>query len=139
EHFHHRMARIGFSRRGTVGFLYAWTLMLAGVALAPRFSRYSDPHGHLYPGWTIVMVALGVVAIAASVYLVYVLEILKFRRLSEMRLRRLSPELSPAEIEAGIAQDFETGEFQAVAEAGKRHPGGDGGVGPRVTRTQQRV
>jgi UDP-GlcNAc:undecaprenyl-phosphate GlcNAc-1-phosphate transferase len=114
EHFHHRMARIGFSRRGTIGFFYAWTLMLAGVAL-------------------------GVLAIAASIYLVYVLEILKFRRLSEMRLRRLSPELSPAEIEAGIAQDFETGEFQAVAEAGKRHPGGDGGVGPRVTRTQQRV
>ena len=139
EHFHHRMARIGFSRRRTIAFFYAWTLMLAGVALALRFVPYSDHHGHLYTGWTIVMVALGVLAVAASVYLVYVLEILKFRRLSEMRLRRLSPEASPAEIEAGVAQDFETGEFQAVADAGRRSPGGDGQAGPRVTRAQQRV
>jgi UDP-GlcNAc:undecaprenyl-phosphate GlcNAc-1-phosphate transferase len=141
EHFHHRMARIGYSRRGTIGFLYAWTLMLAGVALALRFVPYSDHHGHLYTGWTIVMVTLGVVAIAASVYLVYVLEILKFRRLSEMRLRRLRPDASPAEIEAGVAKDFETGEFQAIAEVGE-------GVdevpthlppGENVPRAQQRI
>jgi len=138
EHFHHRMARIGFSRRGTIAFFYAWTLMLAGVALALRFVPYSDHHGHLYTGWTIVMVLLGLVAVAASIYLVYVLEILKFRRLSEVRLRRLRPDASPAEIEAGVAKDLETGEFQAVAEARDRDPGVDG-VGPRVTRGQQRV
>ncbi len=139
EHFHHRMARIGFSRRRTIAYFYAWTLLLAGVALALRFVPYSDHHGHLYTGWTIVMVALGLFAIAASIYLVYVLEILKFRRLSEMRLRRLRPEASPAEIEAGVAQDFETGEFQAVAEAGKHDPGGNPPPGPRVTRAEQRV
>ncbi len=138
EHFHHRMARIGFSRRGTIAFFYAWTLMLAGVALALRFVPYSDHHGHLRTGWTIVMIALGVIAIAASVYLVYVLEILKFRRLSEVRLRRLRPDASPAEIEAGVAKDFETGEFQAIAEVRDRDAGVDG-VGPRVTRGQQRV
>src|SRR3954453_11019792 len=132
EHFHHRMARIGFSSRRTLAYFYAWTLMLAGVALALRFVPYSDHHGHLRTGWTIVMVALGVVAIAASVYLVYVLEILKFRRLSEMRLRRLQPEASPAEIEAGVAKDFETGEFQAVAEAGKRSGADDDVPAPRV-------
>jgi UDP-GlcNAc:undecaprenyl-phosphate/decaprenyl-phosphate GlcNAc-1-phosphate transferase len=138
EHFHHRMARIGFSSRGTIAFLYAWTLMLAGVALALRFVPYSDHHGHLYTGWTIVMVALGVVAIAASVYLVYVLEILKFRRLSEMRLRRLRPDASEAEIAAGVAKDFETGEFQAVTEVGE---GDAGGVPPgqHVPRAQQRI
>ena len=32
NHFHHRMARIGFSQRKTVIYLYGWTLMLAGVA-----------------------------------------------------------------------------------------------------------
>ncbi len=57
EHFHHRMARIGFCSRRTIAYLYAWTLMLAGLALALRFVPYSDHHGHLHTGWTLVMVA----------------------------------------------------------------------------------
>jgi UDP-GlcNAc:undecaprenyl-phosphate GlcNAc-1-phosphate transferase len=116
EHFHHRMARIGFSNRRTIAYLYTWTLMLAGLALALRFVPYSDHHGHLYTGWTIVMVSIGLIVVAASVYLVYVLEILKFRRLDAMRLRLLRPEASPTEIELRVAKDFETGEFKAVTE-----------------------
>jgi UDP-GlcNAc:undecaprenyl-phosphate GlcNAc-1-phosphate transferase len=115
EHFHHRMARIGFSRRRTIAYLYAWTLMLAGFALALRFVPYSDHKGHLYLGWTLVMAAIALLVAAASVYLVYVLEILKFRRLDAIRLRRLRPEASPAEIEQDVAQDFETGEFQTIS------------------------
>ncbi|MFI5003758.1 MAG: glycosyltransferase family 4 protein [Solirubrobacterales bacterium] len=115
EHFHHRMARIGFSRRRTIAYLYAWTLMLAGFALALRFVPYSDHKGHLYLGWTLVIAAIGVLVLAASVYLVYVLEILKFRRLDAIRLRRLRPEASPAQIESDIAQDFETGEYEIVS------------------------
>jgi Glycosyl transferase family 4 len=100
EHFHHRMARIGFSRRRTIAYLYAWTLMLAGFALALRFVPYSDHKGHLRLGWTLAIAALAVLALAASVYLVYVLEILKFRRLDagcgpRHRLRR-SRATSPA-------------------------------------------
>jgi UDP-GlcNAc:undecaprenyl-phosphate GlcNAc-1-phosphate transferase len=116
EHFHHRMARIGFSNRRTIAYLYTWTLMLAGLALALRFVPYSDHKGHLHTGWTIVMVLLGLLVVAASVYLVYVLEILKFRRLDSMRLRILRPEASPAEIERDVVKDFETGEFKAVTE-----------------------
>ncbi len=116
EHFHHRMARIGFSNRRTIAYLYTWTLMLAGLALALRFVPYSDHHGHLYTGWTIVMIAIGLLVVAASVYLVYVLEILKFRHIDAMRLRLLRPDASPAEIELGVAEDFETGEFKAVTE-----------------------
>jgi UDP-GlcNAc:undecaprenyl-phosphate/decaprenyl-phosphate GlcNAc-1-phosphate transferase len=115
EHFHHRMARIGFSRRRTIAYLYAWTLMLAGLALALRFVPYSDHKGHLHFGWTVVMAALVLLVAAASVYLVYVLEILKFRRLDVIRLRRLRPEASPAEIESDVARDLETGEFQTVS------------------------
>src|SRR5439155_3616732 len=115
EHFHHRMARIGFSSRRTITYLYAWTLGLAGLALALRFVPYSDHKGHLHTGWTLVIVALGLVVVAASVYLVYVLEILKFRRLDTTRLRRLRPDASPAEIERGVALDLETGEFHAVS------------------------
>ena len=59
EHFHHRMARIGFSNRRTIAYLYAWTLMLAGLALALRFVPYSDHHGHLHSGWALVMIAIG--------------------------------------------------------------------------------
>jgi UDP-GlcNAc:undecaprenyl-phosphate/decaprenyl-phosphate GlcNAc-1-phosphate transferase len=118
EHFHHRMARIGFSSRRTIAYLYAWTLMLAGLALALRFIPYSDHRGHYDTGWTLVLVALGVIAVAASVYLVYVLEILKFRRLDAMRVRRLRPDASPAEIDLDVAKHLETGEFETVNDAG---------------------
>jgi UDP-GlcNAc:undecaprenyl-phosphate GlcNAc-1-phosphate transferase len=138
EHFHHRMARIGFSSRRTIAYLYAWTLMLAGLALALRFVPYSNHHGHLYTGWTIVMVALGLAVVAASVYLVYVLEILKFRRLDAMRLRLLRPEASPAEIEADVAKDFETGEFNAIAKAGRSDAVGEVSAG-RPSGAEQRV
>jgi UDP-GlcNAc:undecaprenyl-phosphate/decaprenyl-phosphate GlcNAc-1-phosphate transferase len=117
EHFHHRMARIGFSSRRTIAYLYVWTLLLAGLALALRFVPYSDHHGHLRAGWTLVMVAIGVLVVAASVYLIYVLEILKFRRLDALRLRRLRPTASEAEIESGVVRDLETGEIDAVPGA----------------------
>ena len=126
EHFHHRMARIGFSSRRTIAYLYAWTLMLAGLALALRFVPYSNHHGHLRTGWTLVMIAIGLLVIAASVYLVYVLEILKFRRLDATRLRRLRPDASAAEIECGVVRDFETGEIDAVASLDAVAPGGEG-------------
>jgi UDP-GlcNAc:undecaprenyl-phosphate/decaprenyl-phosphate GlcNAc-1-phosphate transferase len=118
EHFHHRMARIGFSNRRTIAYLYGWTLMLAGLALALRFIPYSDHKGHLHTGWTLVVVGLGLIGVAASVYLVYVLEILKFRRLDAMRVRLLRPDASPAEIELDVTKHLETGEFQAVSDTG---------------------
>jgi len=137
EHFHHRMARIGFSSRRTIAYLYAWTLLLAGLALALRFVPYSDHKGHLNAGWTLVLAALGLLVAAASIYLVYVLEILKFRSLDAIRLRRLRPDASPAEIELNVAHDFETGEFQAVSKAGD----GDvhGVVDPAAGGAEQRV
>jgi UDP-GlcNAc:undecaprenyl-phosphate GlcNAc-1-phosphate transferase len=115
EHFHHRMARIGFSRRRTIAYLYAWTLMLAGFALALRFVPYSDHKGHLYLGWTLVIAAIALLVAAASVYLVYVLEILKFRRLDAIRLRRLRPQATAVEIERDVTDDLETGEFQTIS------------------------
>jgi UDP-GlcNAc:undecaprenyl-phosphate GlcNAc-1-phosphate transferase len=133
EHIHHRMARIGFSSRRTIAYLYAWTLMLAGLALALRFIPYSDHKGHLHTGWTLVLIALGLIVAAASVYLVYVLEILKFRRVAAMRLRLQRPDASASEIEQGVVRDLETGEIDPVT-AGE---GADvDGLGAR--RRQQR-
>jgi UDP-GlcNAc:undecaprenyl-phosphate/decaprenyl-phosphate GlcNAc-1-phosphate transferase len=137
EHFHHRMARIGFSSRRTIAYLYAWTLLLAGLALALRFVPYSDHKGHLHTGWTLVLVGLGLIVVAASVYLVYVLEILKFRRLDSMRLRHLRPDASPAEIALDVTKNLETGEFQAVSGAGHGDVEVGGGAGPR--RAEQGV
>ena len=57
EHFHHRMARIGFSQRRTIAYLYGWTVILAGLALALRFVPYTDNHGNFDPLWTVVMAA----------------------------------------------------------------------------------
>ena len=114
NHFHHRFNRIGFSERRTIAYLYAWTLVLGGFAVALRFIPYSDHHGHLHTGWSLVVAALGLLVAAASVYLVYVLEILKFRRLNAIRLRRLRPEAADAEIDEDSKRRMETGEFEAV-------------------------
>ena len=114
EHFHHRLDRIGFSVRRTVLYLYAWTLALAGLAVALRFVPYSDNGGSLNAGWTLVMAGLGILALTASVYLVYVLEILKFKRLDALRLRRVRPDATEAEIDSDVVARLETGEFEAV-------------------------
>ncbi|HEY8584276.1 MAG TPA: MraY family glycosyltransferase [Capillimicrobium sp.] len=106
-HLHHRLANLGFSQRRAVLYLYAWTLCQAGLALALRFVPYSDNGGSFHLGWSLVMAALGLLALAASVYLVYVLEILKFRR----RFARRKPDATEDEIE----QQLETGEFDAVS------------------------
>jgi len=111
NHFHHRFSRIGFSQRRTVLYLYAWTACLAGLALAVRFVPYSDNHGHLHAGWTAVMVVLFLLVVLASVYLVYVLEILKFRRF----VRTREPGRSEAEVDAEVRRSLETGEFEAVS------------------------
>lgn len=138
EHFHHRMARIGFSTRRTIAYLYAWTLMLAGLVLALRFVPYSDHKGHIDTGWLLVMVGLALIVAAASVYLVYVLEILKFRRLDTLRIRRLRPDASPAEVERSVALHLQTGEYDAVLVGGSM-PGGDRVVENVPGGAQQRV
>ena len=114
EHFHHRMDRIGFSTRRTVLYLYAWTFSLALLAVALRFVPYSDNGGSLHVGWALVMAGLGILELIASVYLVYVLEILKFKRLDAIRLRRVKPNASDAEIIDDVETRLETGEFEAV-------------------------
>jgi UDP-GlcNAc:undecaprenyl-phosphate GlcNAc-1-phosphate transferase len=114
NHFHHRFHRMGFSQRRTVLYLYAWTLTMAGVAVALRFVPYSHENGRLVLGWTLVMAALFALAFAASVYLVYVLEILKLRRLRAWQLRRADPDTSEHQIDAAVEQDLETGEFTAL-------------------------
>ncbi len=112
NHFHHRFARIGFSHRRTVAYLYAWTATMAGVAVALRFVPYSDDHGHLDAGWSAIMGSLIVLALTASVYVVYTLEILKFKR---FRMRE-DPATDEHAIEARIEHELETGEFPSLGK-----------------------
>jgi UDP-GlcNAc:undecaprenyl-phosphate GlcNAc-1-phosphate transferase len=114
NHFHHRMARIGFSQRKTVAYLYAWTALLAAAAVALRVVPYSDHHGNYDVGWLLVMALIALIAVAASVYLVYVLEILKFKRLRLFDLRSEDPDVTDEQVDERVEQDIETGEFDRV-------------------------
>ena len=90
-HFHHRMTNIGFSQRRTLAYLYAWAAVMAGLALALRFVPYSDDRGNFDAIWTAVMAGCLLAALAASVYLVVVLEILK---LAVIPLAEIYPSLA---------------------------------------------
>jgi UDP-GlcNAc:undecaprenyl-phosphate GlcNAc-1-phosphate transferase len=113
NHFHHRFHRIGFSQRRTVLYLYGWTITMAGLAVALRFVPYSDG-GDWDLGWSLVMAACFAVALAASVYLVLVLEILKLRRLRAWQLRHVDPDTTEHEIDVEVERELETGEFRAL-------------------------
>jgi UDP-GlcNAc:undecaprenyl-phosphate/decaprenyl-phosphate GlcNAc-1-phosphate transferase len=83
-HLHHRFVNIGFSQRRAAVTMYAWCLALAAAALTIDFV-HPRPHGEwrLWP--TVVDSLVGLLAIAATVYIVYLLEIVK---LANPRLRR---------------------------------------------------
>ena len=79
SHFHHRFLAIGWSQRRTVLAIYAWTGLMCLLALAMRFVPYTDGHGDWNAGWTALLAVMAALGLAGAVYLVYVLEILKWR------------------------------------------------------------
>jgi UDP-GlcNAc:undecaprenyl-phosphate GlcNAc-1-phosphate transferase len=111
NHFHHRMARIGFSQRKTVIYLYVWSFLMAGLAVGLRIVSH---HHRNQAGWVVGLLAFAVVCAAASVYLIYVLEIFKFKGLRMIEIRRNDPGTSENEIDEQVAKDIETGEFEKV-------------------------
>jgi len=111
NHFHHRMARIGFSQRKTVIYLYTWTVLMAGLAVGLRIVSHHHQH---QAGWIVGLMIFAVICAAASVYLIYVLEIFKFKGLRSDEMRRADPAASEREIDEQVAKDIETGEFEKV-------------------------
>jgi UDP-GlcNAc:undecaprenyl-phosphate GlcNAc-1-phosphate transferase len=83
-HLHHRFLNIGFSQRRAVVYIYAWCGTLALAALGTRFIR---PHAHgTWHAWrTVAVAAIAALALGASIYMVYLLEIVK---LANPRIRR---------------------------------------------------
>jgi UDP-GlcNAc:undecaprenyl-phosphate GlcNAc-1-phosphate transferase len=91
-HLHHRFMNIGFSQRRAAVTMWAWCAVLAGAALSLRFLRPHE-HGVWHAGPTIAVAAIGTFALAASVYMVYLLEIVK---LANPRIRRREQEAREA-------------------------------------------
>ncbi|MDQ3768188.1 MAG: undecaprenyl/decaprenyl-phosphate alpha-N-acetylglucosaminyl 1-phosphate transferase [Actinomycetota bacterium] len=119
NHFYHRFLRIGFSQRRTAAYLHVWAAALAAWALLVRFVP-PRPTGDWDLGNSLIVGGTGLAVVAGSVWMIYTLEILKFRRLDALRLRRTRPAASEAEIRSKVEQDLETGEFEAVsAETGE--------------------
>jgi UDP-GlcNAc:undecaprenyl-phosphate GlcNAc-1-phosphate transferase len=88
QHLHHRFLRIGFSQRRAALTMWAWCAILAGAALATRFV-HPHAHGVWHLGPTIAVALIGAVAVAASLYMVFLLEIVK---LANPRIRRREQE-----------------------------------------------
>ena len=84
SHLHHRFLAIGFSQRRAAVTMWAWTASLGAAALATRFIPFREGGAwHLWETVAVVAIALG--ALAFSVYVVYLLEIVK---LANPRVRR---------------------------------------------------
>ena len=125
-HFHHRMANVGFSQRRTLAYLYGWTLVMAGLALALRFVPYSDDQGNFDSFWIAVMVGCLLVTVVASFYLVVTLEIVKLRRTRsrELAVARGAPPAT-AEVDEEVARELETGSFAAIDTPPEEGPAGE--------------
>jgi len=76
QHLHHRFVNIGFSQRRAATYIWLWCGTLSATALALRFIR-PHQHGEWHPWRTLIVSAIGVIALAASVYMIYLLEIVK--------------------------------------------------------------
>src|SRR5437588_6278553 len=75
-HLHHRFLRRGFSQRRAAVTIWGWCLSLAAAAFATRFVPFRA-HGVWHPWWTLLAAAIAFMAVLFSVYVVYVLEIVK--------------------------------------------------------------
>ena len=95
SHLHFRFLRRGFSQRRAALTMYAWCVTLAGAAFATRFVPFREGgEWHLWP--TVLAAAIGLVAVAFSIYVVYVLEIVKLASLRGRRRDEPNPERKTA-------------------------------------------
>ncbi|MDE3191892.1 MAG: undecaprenyl/decaprenyl-phosphate alpha-N-acetylglucosaminyl 1-phosphate transferase [Acidobacteriota bacterium] len=94
-HLHHRFLRRGFTQPQAAMTIWVWCLSLAAAALGTRFLPIR-PHGHWKVWPTVGAAAIGLLAVSISIYVVYVLEIVKIanpyqrRRAADDPLRKAS-------------------------------------------------
>jgi len=92
SHLHHRFLDIGFSQRRAALTMWLWCASLAGAALATRFVPFRAG-GEWHPWETLAVIGIALFALAFSVYVVYLLEIVK---LANPRTRRREREAAEA-------------------------------------------
>jgi UDP-GlcNAc:undecaprenyl-phosphate GlcNAc-1-phosphate transferase len=109
NHFYHRFMRIGLSQRRTAAYLHLWAALLASWAILLRFVP-PRPGGHWDLENALLGGAVGVLVLAASVWMIYSLEILKARHLKVLGLGR----------EGDVADDAEVAEPTQRALTGAR-------------------
>jgi UDP-GlcNAc:undecaprenyl-phosphate/decaprenyl-phosphate GlcNAc-1-phosphate transferase len=91
SHLHHRFLNIGFSQRRAAVTMWLWCASLAGAALATRFVPFREGGDwHVWP--SVAVLAIALIAFSFSVYIVYLLEIVK---LANPRIRRREREDAP--------------------------------------------
>jgi UDP-GlcNAc:undecaprenyl-phosphate GlcNAc-1-phosphate transferase len=94
-HLHHRFLRRGFSQRRAAITIWGWCITLAAAAFATRFVPFRA-HGVWHLWWTLLAASIGFVAVLFSIYVVYVLEIVKLgnriqkRRKADDPLRKIA-------------------------------------------------
>ena len=89
-HLHHRFLRRGFSQRRAAVTIWAWCVTLAAAAFATRFVPFRA-HGVWHPWWTLLAASIGFAAVLFSVYVVYVLEIVKLGNRIQKRRKQDDP------------------------------------------------
>ncbi|MEX2612285.1 MAG: MraY family glycosyltransferase [Gaiellaceae bacterium] len=93
SHLHHRFLNIGFSQRRAAVTMWLWCASLAGAALATRFVPFREGgEWHLWESLAVLGIAL--FALGFSLYVVYLLEIVK---LMNPRIRRREREQAKTE------------------------------------------
>jgi UDP-GlcNAc:undecaprenyl-phosphate/decaprenyl-phosphate GlcNAc-1-phosphate transferase len=98
NHFYHRFLRIGLSQRRTAAYLHLWALMMAGYALLARFVP-PRPRGNWDLERSLLLAGVGLLVIAASVWMVYALEILKARHFQAVGLKKLGAAMEAKAVE----------------------------------------
>jgi len=93
SHLHHRFLAIGFSQRRAALTMWAWTASLGAAALATRFIPFREG-GVWHPWETVAVVGIALAALLFSVYIIYLLEIVK---LGNPRVRRRVADRDSAE------------------------------------------
>jgi UDP-GlcNAc:undecaprenyl-phosphate/decaprenyl-phosphate GlcNAc-1-phosphate transferase len=96
SHLHHRFLTIGFGQRRAAVVMWGWTAALGAAALATRFIPFREGgRWHIVETVAVAVIAFG--ALAYSVYVVYLLEIVK---LANPRVRRREAEMDEPDLPA---------------------------------------
>jgi UDP-GlcNAc:undecaprenyl-phosphate GlcNAc-1-phosphate transferase len=94
HHLHHRFERVGYTPRRAVAYLWMWCGTLALAALATQFVLPRE-HGDWHWRNVVIDTVAALVAIGASVYVVYLLEIVKLANPFIRRREELARETAP--------------------------------------------